>query len=60
MPHGSSMARRDAEGSKHENIIGNSSQGEARKLGDSGMRREDEDWEKRDEGGWSWLVVLAG
>merc|ERR1712130_182527 len=62
VPHGSSMARRDvsAEGSKHENIMGNSSQGEARKLGDSGMRREDEGEEKRDEGGWSWLVVLAG
>ena len=53
-----------SEGSREENILG-STQGEARKLTDSsGISSEEINPEKthgeRGEGGWSWLVVLAG
>ena len=49
-----------SEGSREENILG-STQGEARKLSDpSGFSSEEKAHGERGEGGWSWLVVLAG
>ena len=53
-----------SEGSREENILG-STQGEARKLTDSSeISSKEISLEKthgeRGEGGWSWLVVLAG
>ena len=53
-----------SEGSREENILG-STQGEARKLSDSsGISSGEISLEKahgeRGDGGWSWLVVLAG
>ena len=53
-----------SEGSREENILG-STQGEARKSSDSsGISNGEISLEKthggRGEGGWSWLVVLAG
>ena len=63
VPHGSrgSTACRDCtEGSTDESILG--TQGESRKLSDSGISSEEMGQEegKGEEGGWSWLVVLAG
>ena len=53
-----------SEGSREENVLC-STQGEARKLTDSsGIISKEISLEKahgeRGEGGWSWLVVLAG
>ena len=65
VPHGSggSTACRDStEGSADESMLGSSTQGESRKLSDSETSSEEMGQEggKGEEGGWSWLVVLAG
>ena len=65
VPHGSrsSTACRDTtEGSVDESILGTSTLGESRKLSDSETSGEEMGQEggKGEEGGWSWLVVLAG
>ena len=61
VPHGS---RGSTEGSREEGILG-TVQGEPRKLSDSGISSEEMGYEREEqvkgrEGGWSWLVVLAG
>ena len=61
VPH---RSRGSTEGSRDEGILV-STPGEPRKLSDSGissevMGQEREEEGKRKEGGWSWLVVLAG
>ena len=61
VPH---RSRGSAEGSRDEGILV-STPGESRKLSDSGisseeMGQEREEAGKGGEGGWSWLVVLAG
>ena len=47
-------------------MLDTTTQGESRKLSDSGISSEEmghdheEENEKGGEGGWSWIVVLAG
>ena len=68
VPHGSGGSTEctdSTEGSADESIQGTSTQGESRKLSDSGISSEEMGEEGREggkgeEGGWSWLVVLAG
>ena len=70
MPHGSTrgstVCEDSIEGSREEEgILDTTAQGESRKLSDSGisseeMGEEEQNNEKGREGGWSWLVVLAG
>ena len=65
---GSTACRDSAGGSADESILGSTYQGdESRKLSDSGISSEEmgqeggkEDCKEGEEGGWSWLVVLAG
>ena len=71
VPHGStrgSTVHGDfTEGSREEEgILDGPTQGESRKLSDSGISSEEMGQEEKNEngkggeGGWSWIVVLAG
>ena len=71
VPHGSTRGSTvcgdSTEGSREEDILDTTARGESRKLSDSGIsseemgqQEEEEGNEKGREGGWSWLVVLAG
>ena len=71
VPHGSTrgstVCRDSTEGSREEEgILDGPTLGESRKLSDSGISSEEmghdheEENGKGGEGGWSWIVVLAG